>query len=114
MFIYQTAFNTLDLKIDKGTDYVTGWKSKDLFESNLLLFLPNVKYFGYKIGIQLKKTPLVVERNNYATKTVKAYIVYDVDNWPKCSLRNFTLKNCFFGATNMVKNSDKEKYVCNG
>ena len=26
-------------------------------------------------------------------------------------LRNFTLRHCFFGATNIVKNSDKEKYV---
>ena len=28
--------------------------------------------------------------------------------------RNFTLKNCLFGATNIVKNSDKEKYVYRG
>ena len=54
MFSYQTAFNTLVLKIDKGIDYVTGWKSKGLFESNLLPVLPNIKYFGCKIGIQLE------------------------------------------------------------
>ena len=48
MFIYQTAFNTLALKIDKGIDYVTGWKSKGFFESNLLPYLPNVKYLDAK------------------------------------------------------------------
>ena len=51
----------LELKIDKGTDYVIGWKSKGLFESKLLslhgAFLPKIKYFGYKIGMQVKKTP---------------------------------------------------------
>ena len=36
------------------------------------------------------------------------------DAWPKVRLRNFTLKNCFFGATNIVKNIDKEKYVYSG
>ena len=27
---------------------------------------------------------------------------------------NFKFKNCLFGATNIVKNSDKEKYVYSG
>ena len=27
---------------------------------------------------------------------------------------NFKFKNCLFGATNIVKNSDKEKYVHSG
>ena len=37
------------------------------------------------------------------TKTVNAYIFHDLDNWPKILLRNVTLKNCLFGATNIVK-----------
>ena len=37
MFVYQPTFNTLELKKDKDTDYVIGWKSKGLFESKLLL-----------------------------------------------------------------------------
>ena len=41
------------------------------------------KYFRNKIGIQLNSTPLVVEQNNYATKTVNVYIIYDLDNWQK-------------------------------
>ena len=43
-------------------------------------------------------------------KTVDLYIVYDLPNWPKNSLSNFTQKIFFFGATNLVKNNDKEKY----
>ena len=64
--------------------------------------------------MQFNNTPLVVAQNNYITKTVNAYIVYDLDNWTKNPLRNFTLKNCLFGATNIVKNNDKEKYVYSG
>ena len=41
-------------------------------------------------------------------------MVYDLDNWSKIPLRNFTLKNCLFGATNIVKISDKSKYEYSG
>ena len=30
MFAYQLKFNVLELKIDKGTEYIIGWKSKGL------------------------------------------------------------------------------------
>ena len=73
----------------------------------MVLSLPNIKYFVPKIAIQFNNTPLVVEQNNYATKIASAYIVYDLDNWPKVSLRIFTLKNCLFGVTATVKHSHK-------
>ena len=41
-------------------------------------------------------------------------MVYDLDNCSKLPLRNFILRNCLFGATNIVKNSDKSKYVYSG
>ena len=77
-------------------------------------FLPYIRYFQYNIGIQFNNTPLVVEQKNYTIKILNVYIVYDRDNWPKIPLRNFTIKNCLFGANNIVKNSDKEKYVYRG
>ena len=70
--------------------------------------------FSGKIGIQLNNTLLLIEQNNYTIKIVNAYIVYNLDNLPKIPLRNFTLENCLFGATNRVKNDDKEKYVNSG
>ena len=105
----------LELKIDKRTDYIISWKSKGLYNSKLIAlhgaFLPNVKHFGVKIGRQLNNTPLVIEEINYASGIVYADIVYDLDNWPKNPLRNFTLNNFLFGATNTVKNNDKDKYM---
>ena len=44
-------------------------------------------------------------------KIVNVYIVYEFYDWPKVPLKNLTLKNCLFGATNIVKNSDKDKWV---
>ena len=39
MFIYQPTFNTLELKIDKGAESVTGWTSKVLFEWNFFHYM---------------------------------------------------------------------------
>ena len=32
--------------------------------------------------------------------------------WPKTRPRNFKFKSCLFDATNIVKNSNKEKSAC--
>ena len=56
------------------------------------------------MGIKFDKDPLAVEQNNYATKIVNAYIAYGLDAWPKILFREFTLKNCLFGAIITVKN----------
>ena len=37
---------------------------------------------------------LVVEENNYVSKIVNVYVVYDLYTWPKNPLNNYTLKNC--------------------
>ena len=66
------------------------------------------------MGIKFDKDPLAVEQNNYLTKIVNVYIVYDLDAWLRNPTNNFKFKNCLFGATNIVKNSDKEKYVYSG
>ena len=35
MFVHQPTFNTLELKEDKGTEYVISWKSKGVYTSKL-------------------------------------------------------------------------------
>ena len=44
-----------------------------------------------------------MEQSNYATKIVDAYIVCDLDDWPRNQLNNFVLKHCLIDATNIVK-----------
>ena len=47
----------LEIKIDKGTECIIGWKLKGLYNSKLIAlhgtFLSNAKYFGNKIGTNL-------------------------------------------------------------
>ena len=71
----------------------------------------SIKPFGYGMGIKFDKDPLAVEQNNYVTKIDNVYVVYELDTSSKIPFKNFKLKNCLFGATNIVKNSDKEKWV---
>ena len=108
----------MEFKKDKGTDYVCSWKSEGVFNSKLkplhTAFLNSIKLSEYRIGIKFEKDPLAVEQNNYLTKIINVYIVYDLDAWPRNPTNNFKFKNCLFGATNIVKNSDKEKYVYSG
>ena len=63
------------------------------------------------MGIKFDKDPLAVEQNSCTTKILNVYIVYDLNAWPRTSRNNFKFKNRLFGTTNIVKNSDKEKYV---
>ena len=112
MFIYQPTLSTLELKEDKGTDYVLCWKPKGLYTSKrkplYTAFLHSIKPSGYGIRTQFNNSILAVEQN-YATKSVNAYIGDDLGGWSKNPLNNFKIKNCLFGVTNIVKNSDKEK-----
>ena len=102
------------MKKDKVTDYVLSWKSKGVLNFKLIYtaFLHSIKLSEYKIGIKFAKDCLAVEQNNCLTKIVNVYIVYDLDAWPRSPTNNFKFKNCFFRETSIVKNSDKEKYVC--
>ena len=74
----------------------------------------NTKLSGYSIRIQFDNSVLVVEQSKYATKIVNAYIFYDLDDWPKIHPSNFKLKNSLFDATDIVKNSHKDKWVRSG
>ena len=47
-------------------------------------------------------------------KVLNDYIVYDLDGWPRNTNNNFKFKNCLFVATNIVKSTDKEKYLYSG
>ena len=76
--------------------------------------MQSIKLPEYRIGIKFDKDPLAVEQNNYWTKIVNVYIVYDLDAWTRNPANNFKFKNCLSGATNIVKSSDKEKYVYSG
>ena len=77
-------------------------------------FFNSIRFTEYRIGIKFDKDPSSVEQNNYSTKIANVYIVYDLDAWLRNPTKNFKFKNCLFGATNIVKNSDKEKCVYSG
>ena len=74
-FVYQQAIDTLELKKDKGTDYVLSWKSKGVFNSKLkplyTAFLRSIKLFGYKMGIEFGKDHLTVEKKQLLDQNCK-------------------------------------------
>ena len=80
MFVYQIKFNILKLKNNKSTECIISWKSKGTCNFKLKAlhgaFLPKVKHFRNKIGIQFNSTPLFIKPNSYTTKFANVYIVY--------------------------------------
>ena len=108
----------LRIKKDKGADYVLSWKPKGVFNSKLKplynALVHCIKGSECRIGIKFDKDFLAVEQNSYLSKIVNVYIFYDLDAWPRNLTNNFKFKNWLFEATNIVKNSDKNKYVCSG
>ena len=86
MFVYHPTFSTLQLKKDKDIDYVISWKSKrgnkSILSPQHTVFLHVIRLFGYKMGTIFDNDPLVVEQNNYATKIVNNYFVYDFHTSP--------------------------------
>ena len=50
MFVYQSTFITLELKVKKSTEYVISWKWKGLYKSKLLL-LHGAFFFASKIAM---------------------------------------------------------------
>ena len=98
-----------------NTEYSFSWKSKGVYDSkrkpSYTAFWHSTKLYGYRTVIKFDKDALAVEQNNYLTKIVNIYIVNDLDAWPRNPTNNFKLKNCLYGATSIVKNSDKEKYL---
>ena len=67
MFDYQPIFNMLELKKEKGADYIIDWKSKGMYTSKLkplyTAFLKITKNSGI-MGIKLDTYPLSDEQNN--------------------------------------------------
>ena len=60
----------------------------------------------YKVGIQFDQDPFAVEQNNYLTKIVNVYIVYDFYIRPRNPTINLKFMNCLDGAISVVTNSD--------
>ena len=111
MFVYQSTLDTLELKKDKGTDYDLRWKSKGVHNSKLkplyTAILHSIRPSVYRMGIKFDNDLLAVEQNSYLTKAANVSIIYDLDTWPKSPTNNFKFKNCLFGATSVVRNSNK-------
>ena len=80
MFVYQSTYNVIKY-LNTSTEYTTSWRSKGVYNTKLIAikndYLPNIKYFKYKIGIQFNNTPLIVEQNIYTSKIINVYIIYE-------------------------------------
>ena len=99
MFVYQSIPDTLELKKDKGTDKFLSQISKGACNSKIkpfyTAFLHSIKPSGYNMGTKIDKYHLAVQQNNYSSKIVNVYIVYELDTYPRNPTNNFKFKNAY-------------------
>ena len=118
IFGHQLVLDSLELKKAKVLIMVVVGNQKNymiLKLSHYILLSWVVQNFPKnRLGIKFDKGSLASEQNNDLSKIVNTYIVYDIDTWPRNLTKNIKFKNCLFGATSILKNNDKEKYVCSG
>ena len=50
----------------------------------------------------------------YGNFILNLQVVYELDNWPRNPVNNFTLKNCLFDTVKLIRNADKAKFAYNG
>ena len=74
-FVYQPTLHTVELKKDKGTDYILSWKSKGAYNSKLkslyTALLHRIKRSGYRMGIKFDKGPLAVRTKQLHDRNCK-------------------------------------------
>ena len=93
----------------KKIKFKISWKLKRLYSSTL--FPQNTQFLH---SVKPDEYPLILEQSCYATKIVNTSIVYELNASPRNPFDNLTLKNCLFGATNIVKNSNEDKWFYSG
>ena len=104
-----------------NTNYVSSWKSKRLSDETIKppatsdnTLTPVSNYYGTKTRIKFTGSCLKQPKISYTyLNIVNTYIVYELgastshDNYP-------TSKNCLFGAVNLTKDTDIDKYGYSG
>ena len=81
--------------------------------TNLSITL-NVSYYGTYIRVEFKESCLKLYKVTFNHgKAVNIYIVYKISK--SINISDYpTLENCLFGAVNLTKNADIDKYKCSG
>ena len=95
--VYQPIFSRLVLNQVNGK-YVIALKSKGIYGpvlKSLRDLTHIIKCFGSQIGWRFNGVGLVVEQSSYTNKIVGDCIIYNIDNWLRIILNNFTLKIVF-------------------
>ena len=123
--VFQSIYKYFKEIAGAGTgDYIYYWKSKGLTDENIKnpstpnnFLNPSFKYLGTKPRVRFSKSRLKQNAITYNHgKSVKIYIVYEMNKNENTTSSDPTLKNCLFGGVTLTKNADidKDKYSGSG
>ena len=104
-----------------NTEHISLWKSKGLSTESIKpptisdnSLAPELSYYDYIIRLKFTGSCLKQSKIAYSNKkAVNIYIVYELGA-STSNINDPTLKNCLFGAVNLTKNDDIDKYRYSG
>ena len=117
-YLFQAIYRYFNRVTGAGSgNYIYSWKSKGFFDENILApttndykLNPELSFFGSKTKVEFNGSCLKQDKITYSHgKVVNIYIVYEISrnvNISDCP----ALENCLFGAVNLTKNADTDKY----
>ena len=108
-------------ELTANTDYISSWKSKGLSAESIRpptefdnITNPKLNYYGNKVRVKFTGSCLQQSKISYThSNIVNIYIVYELGASTSHNI-DPTLKNCLFGAVNLTKNADIDKYKYSG
>ena len=108
-------------KMITNTDYISSWKSKGLSAESIRpptefdnITNPKLNYYGNKVRVKFTGSCLQQSKISCThSNIVNIYIVYELGASTSHNI-DPTLKNCLFGAVNLTKNADIDKYKYSG
>ena len=113
--IFQAVYRYF--KTVTNTNYISLWKSKGLSTESIKpptisdnSLAPELSYYDYIIRLKFTGSCLKQSKIAYSNKkAVNIYIVYELGA-STSNINDPTLKNCLFGAVNLTKYADIDKY----
>ena len=117
--IFQAVYRYFETATN--TNYISLWKSKGLCIESIKppttsdsSLAPELSYCDYIIRLKFTGSYLKQSKITYINKkAVNIYIVYELGA-STSNINDPTLKNCLFGAVNLTKNDDIDKYMYSG
>ena len=119
--MFEPIFETFP-RTSRTTEAILAWQSRGVLNEKIrsptaanYYLSPKMKWHNSKLRVELKRSCLKQNKVTYTpSNRVNIFTDFELDRWSQDLSTDFTLKDCFFGAAKLNKNTDPGKYSFSG